>query len=79
LVLSKNTKFKEDMIVSKFLKIVLLVVAMLLLISGNASARFISEQEARIVVQNWLDMTPTETLSMEGTEIREVMHFSGGM
>ena len=62
---------------SKFLKVVLLVVAMLLLISGNASARFISEQEARIVVKNWLDMTPTETLSIEGTEIREVMHFVG--
>jgi len=61
----------------KFGKIVLLVVLVLLFISGDASARFISEEEARLVVQNWLEITAMESLSMEGTEIREVMHFVG--
>jgi hypothetical protein len=45
---------------------------------GIASAKFISEEEAKTVVQNWLEITPIESLSITGTEVREVMRFEGG-
>jgi len=59
------------------MKIFLLVTLALLFTARDACARFISEQEARIVVQNWLEITPTESLGITATGVREVMHFIG--
>ena len=50
----------------KLRNVVILLVLALLFAGGDASARFVSEEEARIVVQNWLEMTPTESLAIEG-------------
>jgi len=47
--------------------------------AGEARANFVSEQDARAVVQNWLEMTPTQSLAIEGTEVREVVYFTGGL
>ena len=62
----------------KLRNVVVSLVLALLFVGGEAAARFVSEEEARIVVQNWIEMTPTESLAIEGTEVREVMHFVGG-
>jgi hypothetical protein len=62
---------------NKIRNIVILVVLTLLFVGGTSSAKFITEEEAGIVVQNWLEMTPTEQVSINGTEIREVMRFDG--
>jgi hypothetical protein len=62
----------------RFAMIVFLVTLALLFSSEDVSAKFISEQEARTVVQNWLEMTPKESLSISGTEIEEVIRFEGG-
>ena len=50
----------------KLRNVVVLLVLTLLFFGGEVSARFVSEEEARIVVQNWIEMTPTESLAIEG-------------
>jgi len=62
----------------KLRNVVVLLVLALLFVGGEVSARFVSEEEARIVARNWLEMTPTESFALEGIEVREVMHFAGG-
>ena|GEM_PF-6286061 len=56
----------------------LFVIAILFISVKDASAKFISEEEARVVIENWLKITPSESLGFKGTEIREVMRFESG-
>jgi hypothetical protein len=59
------------------MKITFLAMMALLFVSEHVSAKFVTEEDARTVVQNWLEMTPMDSLAIEGTEIMEVMHFEG--
>jgi hypothetical protein len=72
-----NKILKDDIKMIKRRIVVFLVVLAVLFISGNASAKFVSMEEAKIVVHNWLEITPMESLALEGTEVQEVMYFTG--
>lgn len=59
-------------------KIIFIAVLVIIFVGKVASANYVTEEVARNVVQNWLEMTPNESLAFEGREIMEVMHFTGG-